>query len=41
MVGSAITHKSIPEQEYEECLVKAKALFEVLNVKNSEIKILD
>ena len=30
MVGSAITHKSIPEKEYEECLVKAKAMFEVL-----------
>ena len=30
MVGSAITHKSIPENEYEECLIKAKALFEVL-----------
>ena len=31
MVGSAITHKSLPKKEYEECLVKAKALFEVLN----------
>ena len=30
MVGSAITAKSDPEKEYEECLVKAKALFEVL-----------
>ena len=30
MVGGAITAKSIPEQEYEECLVKAKAMFEVL-----------
>lgn len=29
-VGSAITNKSIPEEEYEECLLKAKALFEVL-----------
>ncbi|MBD3725135.1 MAG: anthranilate synthase component I family protein, partial [Flavobacteriaceae bacterium] len=29
-VGSAITSKSIPENEYEECLVKAKAMFEVL-----------
>ncbi len=29
-VGSAITSKSIPEQEYEECLLKAKAMFEVL-----------
>ena len=34
-VGSAITAKSIPENEYEECLVKAKAMFEVLN---SEIR---
>jgi para-aminobenzoate synthetase component I len=30
MVGSAITDKSSPELEYEECLLKAKALFEVL-----------
>ncbi|RRO19772.1 anthranilate synthase component I family protein [Flavobacteriaceae bacterium 14752] len=30
MVGSAITHKSIPKNEYEECLLKAKALMEVL-----------
>ncbi len=29
-VGSAITSKSIPENEYEECLLKAKAMFEVL-----------
>lgn len=29
-VGSAITYDSIAEEEYEECLVKAKALFEVL-----------
>ena len=29
-VGSAITSQSNPEQEYEECLWKAKALFEVL-----------
>ncbi|TKS56707.1 anthranilate synthase component I family protein [Mesohalobacter halotolerans] len=35
MVGSAITHKSIPENEYEECLVKAKALMEVL--KNEQV----
>lgn len=32
-VGSAITSKSVPEKEYEECLVKAKAMFEVLNSK--------
>ena len=29
-VGSAITNQSVPEQEYEECLLKAKAMFEVL-----------
>jgi para-aminobenzoate synthetase component 1 len=29
-VGSAITHYSDPQQEYEECLVKAKAMFEAL-----------
>lgn len=29
-VGSAITHHSLAENEYEECLLKAKALFEVL-----------
>lgn len=30
-VGSAITSKSIPENEYDECLLKAKAMFEVLS----------
>ena len=29
-VGSAITSQSNPEREYEECLLKAKAMFEVL-----------
>jgi para-aminobenzoate synthetase component 1 len=29
-VGSAITAKSVPESEYEECMLKAKAMFEVL-----------
>ncbi|WP_051360014.1 anthranilate synthase component I family protein [Adhaeribacter aquaticus] len=30
MVGSAITYDSVPEQEYEECLLKAKAMMQVL-----------
>lgn len=30
-VGSAITSQSNPEHEYEECLLKAKAMFEVLS----------
>ncbi len=30
-VGSAITSQAIAEQEYEECLLKAKAMFEVLS----------
>ena len=34
MVGSAITDKSDAEMEYEECLLKAKALFEALGIKN-------
>ena len=29
-VGSAITFDSMPEQEYEECLLKAQAIFDVL-----------
>ncbi|KQB43843.1 Anthranilate synthase component I/chorismate-binding protein [Flavobacterium daejeonense] len=29
-VGSAITSLSVPEKEYQECLLKAKAMFEVL-----------
>ncbi len=32
-VGSAITSLASPEQEYEECLLKAKAMFEVLKEK--------
>lgn len=32
-VGSAITYDSVPEREYEECLLKAQALLEVLGVK--------
>lgn len=30
MVGGAITNLSVPEKEYEECLLKAKAMIEVL-----------
>ena len=32
-VGGAITSKSIPEQEYEECLLKAKAMLQALDTK--------
>ncbi|MDB5234621.1 MAG: hypothetical protein JWR44_1614 [Hymenobacter sp.] len=35
-VGSAITYDSDPEREYEECLLKAKALLEVLGTVVSE-----
>ncbi len=31
-VGSAITANSIPENEYEECLLKAKGMFEALDI---------
>lgn len=37
MVGSAITIASIPEHEYEECFVKAKALFEALGTDAAEV----
>jgi len=30
-VGGAITNQSVPKKEYEECMLKAKAIFEVLN----------
>lgn len=32
MVGSAITHYASPEKEYEECLLKAQALFDALGI---------
>lgn len=37
MAGGAITDKSLPEKEYEECLLKAKAMFEVLDLKIEEL----
>ena len=41
-VGSAITFDSLPEKEYEECLLKAKALREVLKsaVNNRQSSVL-
>lgn len=35
-VGSAVTYDSVPEQEYAECLLKAKAMLEVLGATVSE-----
>ncbi len=35
-VGSAITAKAIPEKEYEECLLKAKAMREVLEAATNQ-----
>ena len=32
--GSAITYDSIPEKEYEECMLKAKAIMELINEFN-------
>ncbi len=34
MVGSAITEKSIAENEYDECLLKAKGILQVFNSNN-------
>ncbi len=36
MVGGAITAKSNPEKEYEECLVKASAIFKLFNTNESK-----
>ncbi|MCQ0112124.1 aminodeoxychorismate synthase component I [Zhouia amylolytica] len=38
-VGGAITAESIPENEYEECLIKAKAMREVLEGKDKGEKV--
>lgn len=37
MVGGAITHLSVPENEYEECMLKAKAMVEVLALKTFKV----
>lgn len=37
IVGSAITEKSRPEKEYEECLIKARAINQVFNFTEREI----
>ncbi|TRX71929.1 anthranilate synthase component I family protein [Carboxylicivirga sp. M1479] len=34
MVGGAITNQSDPQQEYDECLLKASAIMKVFNIKN-------
>ncbi|MFT7149468.1 MAG: para-aminobenzoate synthetase component 1 [Nonlabens sp.] len=31
-VGGAITYDSVPEKEYEECMVKAKAIFQLIGI---------
>ncbi|TLX78435.1 anthranilate synthase component I family protein [Labilibacter sediminis] len=36
MVGSAITEKSIPNNEYDECILKAKAIFNLFNQNGLE-----
>jgi para-aminobenzoate synthetase component 1 len=35
-VGSAITHDSVPEQEYAECLLKAQGVLQALNTRISD-----
>ena len=36
MAGGAITAKSIPKEEYEECLVKVKAILEIASAEKEE-----
>lgn len=36
MVGGAITYDSDPEEEYNECLTKAKTLFSLFKIKNEK-----
>lgn len=38
-VGSAITANSISENEYEECLLKAKGMFEALGVSSKQLSV--
>ena len=38
-VGSAITANSIPKNEYEECLLKAKGMFEALNISQKQLPV--
>ena len=35
-VGSAITANAVPEQEYEECLLKAKGMFSALGAESTK-----
>ncbi|TAL61689.1 MAG: anthranilate synthase component I family protein [Bacteroidetes bacterium] len=37
--GSAITANSVPEQEYEECLLKAKGMFEALSISAKPLSV--
>lgn len=39
MVGSAITGRAVAEQEYEECLLKAKAMLEVLGTNQLQYQV--
>ena len=41
MVGGAITSLSDPEKEYEECLLKAKAILEVLNNSSDDFRLFE